>query len=103
MVDEFNEFLFDYTSKISIKDIKDAQKKGVKKEEDRIASPYTMSVSNKKGVTPIVIYSVTAIILVVIGYVVFTLMKDEKPEEDKPIEAAYIKLEVLWIYQISLQ
>ena len=95
MVDEFNEFLFDYTSKISIKDIKDAQKKGVKKEEDRIASPYTMSVSNKKGVTPIVIYSVTAIILVVIGYVVFTLMKDEKPEEDKPIEAAYIKLEVL--------
>lgn len=50
MVDEFNEYLFDYTSKISIEDIKQAQNKGkdkkIKKEE-RIMSPYT--VENRKN------------------------------------------------------
>ena len=43
MVDEFNEYLFDYTSKISIEDIKKA-KKTVKPVEPikKISSPYTL-------------------------------------------------------------
>ncbi len=50
MVDEFNEYLFDYTSKISIEDIKQAKnkEKPEKKEEKRIMSPYTME--NKKKI-----------------------------------------------------
>ncbi len=45
MIDEFNEFLFDYTSKISIEDIKKARKQvqvAKQQEEKRIASPYTV-------------------------------------------------------------
>lgn len=44
MVDEFNEYLFDCTSKISLEDIKQAQKKvqKEKKKEQRICSPYTI-------------------------------------------------------------
>ena len=44
MVDEFNEYLFDKTSKISLDDIKKAKKKEQKKnkKEERIASPYTL-------------------------------------------------------------
>lgn len=45
MIDEFNEYLFDYTSKISLEDIKKAKKKAERnqaKKDKRIASPYTI-------------------------------------------------------------
>ena len=44
LIDEFNEYLFDYTSKISLDDIKKAKKKADKKDkkQKRIASPYTI-------------------------------------------------------------
>ena len=45
MIDEFNEYLFDYTSKISLDDIKKAKKKAERnqaKKDKRIASPYTI-------------------------------------------------------------
>lgn len=49
MVDEFNEYLFDYTSKISLDDIKKAKKKADKKDkkQKRIASPYTIERKKK--------------------------------------------------------
>src|SRR5574344_1947192 len=59
MVDEFNEFLFDYTSKISLKDIKEAQKKVSEiKEEPKISSPYTVSTSK----SPVLISSILYIV-----------------------------------------
>lgn len=45
MVDEFNEYLYDFTSKISVDDIKNARKKTLKEDrekEPRIMSPYTV-------------------------------------------------------------
>ena len=61
MVDEFNEYLFDKTSKISLDDIKKAKKKEQKKikKEERIASPYTIqkkdnSISKVIGIVLIV-------------------------------------------------
>ena len=44
LIDEFNEYIFDYTSKISLEDIKKAAKKESKKDkkQKRIASPYTI-------------------------------------------------------------
>ena len=102
MVDEFNEFLFDYTSKISLKDIKEAQKKGVKEEnENRVASPYTASTEKAKFVIPVYVYGIIVVLLLIIGYFIFSLFNNKENEEDKPIEAAYINLEVLWIYPIN--
>lgn len=68
MVDEFNEYLFDYTSKISIEDIKQAKNKGkgLKKEEKRIMSPYTLE--NKRKLMP------TAFLFVGIGILVLVLI-----------------------------
>lgn len=68
MVDEFNEYLFDYTSKISIEDIKQAKNKGkgLKKEEKRIMSPYTLE--NKRKLIP------TAFLFVGIGILVLVLI-----------------------------
>ena len=92
MVDEFNEFLFDYTSKISIKDIKEAQKKEVKKEEERVFSPYTKSTDDEKSIVPVLIYSSVVIILIVIGYFIFSNMNNDDNEEDKPIEVAFMEV-----------
>ena len=48
MIDEFNEYLFDYTSKISLNDIKKAKKQiENKKQEKKIASPYTLEKKNR--------------------------------------------------------
>ena len=48
MVEEFNEFLFDYTSKISLEDIKKANEK-TKKQVKKIASPYTLEKKQRKS------------------------------------------------------
>ena len=46
VVDEFNGFLFEHTSKISLEDIKAAQKK-IDENEKKARSPYTMEYKNK--------------------------------------------------------
>lgn len=46
VVDDFNEFLFEHTSKISIEDIKAAQKK-LEEKEKKTKSPYTMEYKRK--------------------------------------------------------
>ncbi len=67
MVDEFNEFLFDYTSKISLDDIKEAQKKNNKNEKSKkISSPYTLERRRRLNITPLIIY-IFIIITVIVG------------------------------------
>lgn len=78
MVDEFNEFLFDYTSKISLDDIKEARKKADKTEKtNKISSPYTLEPRRRINITPLIIY-ILIIALVMVGlYVYFRNEQDE--------------------------
>ena len=69
LVDEFNEFLFDFTSKIPIEEIEKAKLNNVNKKE--VISPYTNVDSNKKGLK-ILIAIVSVILLLVIGYFVLS-------------------------------
>jgi len=69
MVDEFNEYLFDYTSKISLDDIKNAKnslKEKDKKKEKKVISPYTLEVKKRISIPPYVIYIAIAILIVII-------------------------------------
>lgn len=86
MVDEFNEYLFDFTSKISVDDIKNARKKTLKEEkerEPRIMSPYTIE---RKGhfFLPIWLICVLAIIFVAVIVVLCVKVNgsDTKNNED---------------------
>lgn len=82
MIDEFNEFLFDYTSKISIEDIKKAKKQvdvNKAKEEKRIASPYTVERKRKWNVKIIWIY---ILVLILIGGFVYLACTKLNPKED---------------------
>ena len=71
MVDEFNEYLFDYTSKISLDDIKSAKKK---EKEDKVKSPYTMiKERNKCNFTILALCALALLgIIMVVVYVVDT-------------------------------
>ena len=76
LVDEFNEYLFDYTSKLSLDDIKNAKKGKVKTK--KIKSPYTMEYKSKLSWLPFVIYGVIVVLIITIAYVVINLNSNDE-------------------------
>jgi len=79
MIDEFNEFLFDYTSKLSLDDIKNAKKQienKEKKEEKKVFSPYTYEAKTKRKISPIIIYVLMILIVVVSCYFIISKLND---------------------------
>ena len=79
LVDEFNEFLFDFTSKIPVEEIEKAKLNNVNKKE--VVSPYTNTESNKKGLK-ILIAVVSVIVLLVVGYFVVSNVKGNDFQDD---------------------
>ncbi len=82
MIDEFNEFLFDYTSKISIDDIKSAKKKIEATKEKKISSPYTIERKRRFNIPPILIYIIVGIFLIVGCYLVISNFNNDDFEEE---------------------
>lgn len=85
MVEEFNEYLFDFTSKISIEDIKKAEKEQRKKEKKlktvKIASPYTVEKQQQKTIPKFLIIGGIVLVFVIIAYVVVLLVTKEDEEK----------------------
>ena len=79
LVNEFNEYLFDYTSKISLEDIKQAQNL-IKEDDDKIKSPYTIEHKKRPPVFTFTVYALAIIILVVI--LVFVIKEITKTDDD---------------------
>ncbi len=67
MVDEFNEYLFDYTSKISIEDIKKNKKELLEqpKKEPKIRSPYTVEHKKEFRISKRIILLIVSIIIII--------------------------------------
>ena len=85
MIDEFNEFLFDYTSKISIDDIKKARKQvelNKAKEEKRIASPYTMERKRKYNYSKILFIIVLIILIIGVIFVGISKINNSNSNND---------------------
>lgn len=70
LVDEFNEYLFDYTSKISLNDIEEANKKEQEKKET-IKSPYTIDYYRKTNYSKLILGVLGIIIVIVILVLIF--------------------------------
>ena len=89
MVEEFNEYLFDFTSKISIEDIKKAEKEHRKKEKNlktvKIASPYTIEKSQQKAIPRFLIIGGIVLLFVIIIYVVVLLITNKDDEVSNTI------------------
>ena len=79
--DEFNDFLFEHTSKISLDDIMEAKKK--KEEEERlentkkIQSPYTKEYKRKVKKLPFVLAGVIFLLAIIISIVVIKTINRE--------------------------
>ena len=82
MVEEFNEYLFDFTSKISIEDIKKAEKEQRKKEKKlktvKIASPYTVEKQQKQVPRFLIILGIVLVVIIIVYIIV--LLLTNKPE-----------------------
>lgn len=83
MVEEFNEYLFDFTSKISIDDIKKAEREQRKKQKKlktvKISSPYTMEKKQQKTIPRfLIIGGVVLLVIIIIYIIVLLLTKDDE-------------------------
>ena len=78
LIDEFNEYLFDYTSRISLEDIKAAKKK--KKENKKIKSPYTAERRNRGKMIMLAVYMIIVVLIILIVYLIFSLNHEESDD-----------------------
>ena len=86
MIDEFNEYLFECTSKISLDEIKKAKKKLEKKQKKQtnvIKSPYTLEKNDRFYIPPFIIYIIIGVVVLGIGYYVFSLFNSDDFEKEK--------------------
>ena len=81
--DEFNDFLFEKTSKISLDDIKAARKKQEALEEKKVKSPYTKVYKEKFNFFPLI---VGLIVVVCVSLIVFVIIKNIDREEVRDSE-----------------
>ena len=83
MIDEFNEYMFDYTSKISLSDIQKAKKKIEKKKNKgkKIISPYTLERKKKSNLLTIIMIASIVVLVLVLVFLIFDLLKSEKEND----------------------
>ena len=79
LVDEFNEFLFDFTSKIPVEEIEKAKQENVNKKA--VSSPYTCLVPDRRGLKFFLII-VGIILLFIIGYFVVSNIEGNDFQDD---------------------
>lgn len=71
VIDEFNEFLFEHTSKISLDDIMEAKRKvDMKDNVKKIHSPYTIIKKRKINYIPIIIWILIIVFVLIVSYFV---------------------------------
>ena len=86
LVEEFNEYLFDYTSKISIDDIKNANKSTTDvKKISQVVSPYTVEKKQQHNIPVFLIYFLIILIIGVIVYCMILFFKEDTTNNDNVI------------------
>ncbi len=89
LMDEFNEYMFEYTSKIPVKEIEKLAKKEAKEEGNKISSPYTRKPKKHHNGYYIGIYVV--IILLVILAIVWSV-KQITVDNHITSEISYVRI-----------
>lgn len=85
IIDEFNEYVFESTSKIPIEDIEKASK--AKEQEEKIASPYTKQ-EKEKSMLPIIL-GIILVILIVTFVIVFINNKNQNGGNSGNLKISY--------------
>lgn len=78
ILNDFNEYLFEYTSKIPVQKIEKEVNQNVK-EEEKVVSPYTASkVKNKKGIYIIIYILIFLLVILTIFWSINQITVDKK-------------------------
>ena len=93
--EEFNDFLFEKTSKISLDDIKEARMRQEEKEEKKVKSPYTKVYKEKFNFFPLIIAFVVIIFVSLIVYIIVINMDKEPVRENELKSIGIVKEEIL--------
>ena len=92
IIDEFNDFLFEKTSKITFQDMLDAEK-GINKnkqgETKKISSPYTIIKPEKKDKKPILYFISLIVVLLLLVLAVYSIVKPRKEIITKELKSKY--------------
>jgi len=94
VVDEFNGFLFQHTSKISLDDILAAQKRK-EDEEKKIKSPYTKEYKPKKNIWPIVYVILGIIVLILVVLIIINKIDYKKPVRVNELKISCLRGEIV--------
>ena len=72
IIDDFNDYLFEYTSKIPVSDIEKAimEKKKEEKKEEKVVSPYTTPVRKKSKLKIILIVIISILIIALVVWAI---------------------------------
>lgn len=76
IIDEFNDYVFESTSKIPLNEIAKASKKLEKMDNGKIASPYTNTETNRKNYIKYIIIGLVAILFLCAAIFVINLIVD---------------------------
>jgi len=86
LIDDFNEYLFDYTSRLSLDDIKKARKKvenSKKIEEKKVVSPYTYEKPKKFSMLKLVFIIVLLLTIIISSVVIINNNKNNNKDDEK--------------------
>ncbi len=85
VTDEFNDFMFEHTSKISLSDILEAEKKMNETNNKKIKSPYTIIRKKKVNKKKVLIVILSILILLLLLILLLKLLQPKKPVINKEL------------------
>ena len=82
IMEDFNDFVFDFTSKIPVQEIeqkvKEIEKQNDKETRKKISSPYTRKNVRKAKLKPVYLFSIITVILVSLTIIILNVILDSK-------------------------
>lgn len=85
IMEEFNDFVFDFTSRIPVEEIeqrvREIEKQTEKEARNKISSPYTRKQVRKAKLEPVYFFIILTIILVCITFIILNVILDNKKHD----------------------
>lgn len=93
VADEFNDFMFEHTSKISLADILEAEKKTNEEVQNKVKSPYTIIKKKKANTKGIAIFVTAVVIVIILIIILMKLLQPKNPVINQELRSGGVNYE----------
>ena len=93
VADEFNDFMFEHTSKISLSDILEAEKKANEEAKKTIHSPYTKIRRKKINIKGLLIFAGALVMVIILLLILIKLLEPKEPIINQELSSGGVKYE----------